>query len=61
MTTQATLSSRRRLRLSARQRRALLLAYDRDARRLEANMQARLSRVFEALGREAARAAREAT
>ena len=47
--------------MRARQRRALLRAFDRDARRLEAQFQADLLRAFEALGREAAGAMKEAT
>ena len=52
---------RRSKRLTARQRRALLLAFDDDARKLEARFEAELLRTFNALGREAARAMREAT
>ena len=52
---------RRSRRLTARQRRALLRAFDDDARRLEARFEAELLRSFNALGREAARAMREAT
>ena len=60
--TMTTTTTRRRLkRLTARQRRGLLRAFDRDARRLEAQFQAELLRVFEALGREAAKAMKEAT
>ena len=58
MTTQ---TRRRPKRMTARQRRALLRAFDRDARRLEAEFQAELLRAFERLGREAARAMKEAT
>ena len=58
MTTQAR---RRPKRMTARQRRALLQAFDRDARRLEAKFEAELLRAFEALGREAAKAMKEAT
>ena len=47
--------------MTALQRRALLRAFDRDARRLEAQFQADLLRFFEGLGREAARAMKEAT
>ena len=52
---------RRSKRLTARQRRALLRAFDDDARKLEARFEAELLRSFNALGREAARAMREAT
>ena len=52
---------RRPKRMRARQRRALLRAFDRDARRLEAQFQADLLQAFEALGREAANAMKEAT
>ena len=48
-------------RMTARQRQALLRAFDRDARRLEAQFQAELLREFEALGRRAAKAMKEAT
>ena len=58
MTTQ---TRRRPKRMTARQRRGLLLAFDRDALRLEAEFQAELLRAFEALGREAAKAMKEAT
>ena len=58
MTTQAR---RRPKRMTARHRRGLLRAFDRDARRLEAEFQADLLRWFEALGREAARAMKGAT
>ena len=57
-----TTQTRRRLkRLTARQRRALLRAFDRDARQLEAQFEAELLRAFEALGLEAAKAMKEAT
>ena len=58
MTTQAR---RRPKRMTARQRRGLLRAFDRDARRLEKQFEAELMRYFDALGREAARAMKEAT
>ena len=58
MTTQAR---RRARRMTARQRRGLLRAFDRDARRLERQFEVELLRWFEALGREAARAMKEAT
>ena len=58
MTTQAR---RRPRRMTARQRRALLRAFDRDARRLEKQFEAELMKEFDALGREAARAMKEAT
>ena len=48
-------------RMTARQRQALLRAFDRDARRLEKQFEAALLRAFEALGREAAKAMKEAT
>ena len=52
---------RRPKRMTARQRRGLLRAFDRDARRLEKQFAAELLRAFEALGREAASALKEAT
>ena len=56
-----TMVRRRPKRMSARKRRALLRAFDRDARRLERRFEAELLRSFETLGREAARAMKEAT
>ena len=47
--------------MTARQRRSLLRAFDRDARLLEKQFEADLLRWFEALGREAAAAMEEAT
>ena len=58
MTTQPR---RRPKRMSARRRRGLLRAFDRDARRLEKQFEAELQGEFGALGREAARAMKEAT
>ena len=52
---------RRPKRMTARQRRALLRAFDRDARKLEAAFEAELLRAFEELGREAAKAMKGAT
>ena len=48
-------------RMTARRRRGLLRAFDRDARRLEKQFEAELLRAFEALGREAAKAMKEET
>ena len=56
-----TTTRRRPKRMTARQRRALLRAFDRDARQLETQFEADLLRAFEALGREAAKAMKEAT
>ena len=52
---------RRPRRLTARQRRALLRAFVADSRKLEAQFEVKLRRSFAALGREAARAMKEAT
>ena len=60
MTTQRTTRQRPK-RMTARQRQALLRAFDRDARRLEKQFEAALLREFEALGRRAAKAMKEAT
>ena len=47
--------------MTARQRRGLLRAFDRDARSLEKQFEGELLRAFEELGREAAKAMKEAT